>query len=119
MEIAIMILFIIAIFLFILSFFLPDSHKDIKEELEQLSLQFYQETYELKRRIHILEEELLITDGLRQHRLHSELNPIIINQVKMLAQQGLPVEQIAKQSALSVHEVQAIIGDRKGWQDDE
>lgn len=110
MKIALIILFIIAIILFIVSFFLPDPYKELKEEIEQLSLQFYQETFQLQRRIKIIEEELLMTDNLRTHRLNSEPNPIIINQVKMLAQQGLPLEQIARQSALTVPEVQAILG---------
>ena len=117
MKLVFIILVCAAIFLLILSFFLPDPYKDLKNDFEELSLQFYQETYQLKRRMKILEEELLITDGLREQRLHSELNPIIINQVKTLARQGLPVEQIARQSALSISDVQAILA--KGWQGDE
>lgn len=114
MKTILIILFNIAILLFILSFFLPDPNKQLKEEVEQLSLQFYQESYQLKRRLKVLEEELLMTDGLRQNQLMNEPHEIIVNQVKQLAKQGLPIEQIAKQSALSSEDVKAILGTTKG-----
>ncbi|MCU9613882.1 hypothetical protein OEV98_09950 [Caldibacillus lycopersici] len=110
MESILFILFGVGIILFILSFFLPNRTKEIKNELEQLSLQLFQETYQIKRRLKILEEELLIpNNSVHKKNPYISPNQIIINQVQLLYQQGLPIEKIARQSALSVEEVIAIL----------
>ncbi len=49
--------------LFILSFFMRDRTKKLEEDLEQLSLSLMQDTYQLKRKIRVLEEEFLIVSG--------------------------------------------------------
>ncbi|KAA0549410.1 hypothetical protein FZW96_05740 [Bacillus sp. BGMRC 2118] len=51
-----------AVLLLILSFFKRDKVNDIEEQLEQLSLTVMQENYQMKKRIKILEEELLFHD---------------------------------------------------------
>lgn len=53
---------IIAIALFILSFFLNDRFEKIESELEQLSISTMQDTYQLKKKVKVLEEELLTED---------------------------------------------------------
>ncbi|WP_047979912.1 hypothetical protein [Ornithinibacillus contaminans] len=50
---------IIAIALFVLSFFLNDRFEKIESDLEQLSISTMQDTYQLKKKVKILEEELL------------------------------------------------------------
>jgi hypothetical protein len=55
-------LFSFAILLLILSFFKRDKVKDLEEQVEQLSLTIMQENYQIKKRIKILEEELLFHD---------------------------------------------------------
>ncbi len=69
MEVNIMMIFvsgasiaIIAIALFILSFFLNDRFEKIESELEQLSISTMQDTYQLKKKVKVLEEELLTED---------------------------------------------------------
>ena len=62
MEYMIIGLLAIAILLLLLSFFKRDKVNDLEEQLEQLSLMTIQEHYQLKKRIKILEEELLIQD---------------------------------------------------------
>jgi hypothetical protein len=52
-------LFSFATLLLCLSFFKRDRVKDLEEQLEQLSLTMMQENYQMKKRIKILEEELL------------------------------------------------------------
>lgn len=42
-----------------------------------------------------------------------------MNQVHLLAEQGLSVEQIAKQSALTTNEVKMILGKSEGRMNDE
>ncbi|WP_246945892.1 hypothetical protein [Bacillus pinisoli] len=55
-------LFSFSILLFILSLFKRDKVKDLEEQVEQLSLTIMQENYQMKKRIKILEEELLFHD---------------------------------------------------------
>ncbi|TYS78032.1 helix-turn-helix domain-containing protein [Rossellomorea aquimaris] len=71
-----------------------------------------QEHYQLKKRMRVLEEELMVNGDAPLQRTSPVRNPIhevVKNQVIALYQQGIPVEQIAKQSALSKSEVQQLI----------
>jgi len=103
-----------AVVLFALSFFQRNKYKDIQKEVEELSLQFLQETYQLKKKIKILEEELLIDDSLNPHgnpRVSEAagVNEIIKNQVIALHHQGTSLDRIAAQSSLSVEQVREIL----------
>lgn len=116
MEIFLIILFLFAIILFILSFFIKDPYKELREELDQFSMQQLQEIYQIKKKLKILEEELLVTDLDSTSTVTSyspaektDVHDIIKNQVWSLSRQGIPVEQIAKQSSLKVNEVKAIL----------
>ncbi|WP_449621309.1 hypothetical protein [Robertmurraya sp. Marseille-Q9965] len=110
-------LIVLAILLLILSFFLKDPYKELKNELDQFSMQQIQDMYQLKRKIKILEEELLIdesgfqTPPVFSHSNKKEIHAILKNQVWSLAKQGLTIDQIAKQSSLSPDDVQAIINE--------
>ncbi|MCQ6273693.1 hypothetical protein JMM81_01715 [Bacillus sp. V3B] len=109
-------LFIFSILLFLTSFFLKDPYKEIREEIDQLSMQQLQELYQIKKKLKVLEEELLINDielspplsqmGSSDKKI---VHDIIKNQVWSLAQQGTPIEQIAKLSSLPVQDVQGIL----------
>lgn len=59
MELSI-ILMIIGIFFIIISLFLRDSAKKVEKEVEELSISIFQETNQLKRRLKIVEEELML-----------------------------------------------------------
>lgn len=50
----------VGIFFIILSFFTKDKSSKIEAELEELSMSLYQETNTLKRRLKIVEEELML-----------------------------------------------------------
>jgi len=109
-------LFIFSILLFLVSLFLKDPYKEIREELDQLSMQQLQELYQIKKKLKVLEEELLVDDielspPLSQMGSSDKktVHDIIKNQVWSLAQQGTPMEQIAKLSSLSVQDVQGIL----------
>ncbi|RFU61888.1 hypothetical protein [Bacillus sp. V59.32b] len=110
------ILLSIAIVLLILSFFKKDPVKKLQEELEELTLTHMQDVYQLKKKIKILEEELLIQDnpgpGMRtSHSINKPqpINEILKVQVVSLYQQGLSLEQITKQSTLPMETVRKII----------
>lgn len=53
---------VVAIALFILSFFVNDRFEKLESEIEQLSMSTMQETYQLKKKVKVLEEELLTED---------------------------------------------------------
>jgi hypothetical protein len=109
-------LFFLSLLLFLLSFFLKDPYKQLEEEIDQLSMQQLQEMYQIKKKLKVLEEELLVSDvelfpPLSQYSSSNkkEIHEIIKNQVWSLAKQGTPIEQIAKQSSLPINEVQTIL----------
>lgn len=106
----------LAAILFILSFFLKDPYKELREEVDQLTIQQIQDLYQIKKKLKVLEEELLVSDSAfdRQASFNSgkkQIHDIIKNQVWSLAQQGMDINQIAKQSSLSTQEVQEIINE--------
>jgi hypothetical protein len=101
-----------SILLLVISFFQRDRYRDIEKDIEELSMNVLQEHYQLKKRIRVLEEELMVNGDAPFKKTDSVRKPIhevVKNQVIALYQQGIPVEQIAKQSALSKSEVQQLI----------
>ncbi|MFC3039069.1 hypothetical protein ACFOGI_02215 [Virgibacillus xinjiangensis] len=52
----------VAVVLFVLSFFLNDRFKEMESQLEQLTLTTMQDNYQLKKKVKILEGELLTQD---------------------------------------------------------
>lgn len=55
----------VGIVLIILSFFIKDRTKHIEKEVEELSIGIYQETNGIKRRLKIVEEELLLEPNFK------------------------------------------------------
>ncbi|CAM3997098.1 hypothetical protein [Mesobacillus thioparans] len=109
-------LIVLAALLFALSFFLKDPYKELREEIDQLTIQQIQDLYQIKKKLKVLEEELLVGDTNldRQSSFNTgkkQIHEIIKNQVWSLAQQGMDLNQIAKQSSLSTQEVQEIINE--------
>jgi tRNA pseudouridine-54 N-methylase len=111
MAIIIMVLLGLSLVLFLLSLFQKDPYKDLKEEVDQLTLQHVQETYLMKQRLKVLEEELLVNEDHFPIVSQStrDIHEIIKNQVYSLAQQGKSIEQIASQSSLSQKDVYGIL----------
>lgn len=56
---AILAVIVVGIALFILSFFVNDRLEEVESQLEQLSITTMQDTYQLKKKVAVLEEELL------------------------------------------------------------
>lgn len=118
MEKILISLIIIAMGLWILSFFLKDPYKQLQKEIDQLFIQQLEEIYHIKKKLKVLEEELLIHDidfpqpaslTRSQAAEKSSVHEIIKNQVWSLELQGVPINQIAEQSSLSVQEVKDIL----------
>ncbi|KPL58567.1 hypothetical protein [Rossellomorea vietnamensis] len=98
-----------SILLLVISFFQRDRYRDIEKDMEELSMNVLQEHYKLKKRISVLEEELMLDGDMTIHK--SPINAIIKNQVLSLYKQGVNVDQITKQSTLSKQEVLSIINE--------
>ncbi|MDX8341835.1 hypothetical protein [Rossellomorea sp. YZS02] len=96
-----------SILLLALSFFQRDRYSDIEKDMEELSMNVLQENYKLKKRISVLEEELMMDGEITFQK--NPVNEIIKNQVISLHKQGVNVDQITKQSALSKQEVLSVI----------
>lgn len=116
-----LILIIVGIIIIITSFFLRNHSKHLENDVEELSLNFYQETHQLKRRLKIIEEELMIkpqTFGNTKRKVSPKQNAngsingihqILISQVLALHKQGFTTDEISKRSSLSSEQVKAII----------
>ncbi|MFS0613872.1 hypothetical protein [Lederbergia ruris] len=125
MHTLVIILFSLSILFFLISLFQPDRTKALEKELEQLSMKLLQENYLLKKRVKVLEEELLTPDFQESFSMKepsNKPNEILKNQVIALYHQGLNLGQISKQSSLPINKVQQIIstyesslgGDQRG-----
>lgn len=125
------ILMIIGIICIVISFFLKDRSKKTEQDLEDLSISIYQETNSLKKRLRIIEEELLLepsftvkpkTPSKRQMEAYKQptkqtntgqnvqqINEILVSQVIQLNKQGYPVDEISKMSTLSKEQIISIL----------
>ncbi|RIW31050.1 hypothetical protein D3H55_15690 [Bacillus salacetis] len=117
MTILIISLLSLAALLFILSFFQKDRYKTLEKDVEELSMKFLQENYTVKKRLKVLEEELLMDEtpvfqAPQGNSPKKKVHEIVRNQVLALHAQGMGLEQIANQSALPIRDVQDIIKDR-------
>lgn len=128
MLIVTLILLGVSLLLLLLSFFLRDPIKDLREEIDQFSIQQVQELYKIKKKLKVLEEELMLGEEdfsfkspstIKENKSFQAENTqpihaIIKNQVWTLAASGVPIDQIANQSSLSISQVQHIINEREG-----
>lgn len=105
---------VIGLVLFISTFFMNDKLSNLEEQLEQFSISTMQDTYQLKKKIKILEEELL-TDDINEQPATLDMSntakdkPVLIQKVYQLYQQGFTVEDISEQTNLSTHDIQTIL----------
>ncbi|GFZ77732.1 hypothetical protein GCM10010978_19130 [Compostibacillus humi] len=59
MLIGIISIIVIAIVLFVLSYFVNDRFEQLEGQVEQLSISMMQDTYQIKKKLKLLEEEVL------------------------------------------------------------
>jgi len=94
---------------------MTDKLKDLEDQLEQFSIATMQDTYQIKKKINILEEELLTENSLRPQTQKHEIpksiqnKPLLIQKVYHLHQQGYSADDISKQTDLTNHDVQTIL----------
>ncbi|MFS0888620.1 hypothetical protein [Peribacillus frigoritolerans] len=114
----IVLLFSLAIVLLIISFFGKDKVAKLEEDLEQMTLTYMQDIYQLKKKVKILEEEFVIQDDpvpsvKDQSTVTSNdiepIHEILKSQVLSLYSQGLTLDQIARQSSLTKEQTISVI----------
>ena len=102
------ILLTVGVALIALSFFIKD-RKRVEQDVEELSMNLYEETNKLNRRLKIVEEELMIdtqpmisnkTTFAKQPAPKKQVHEIIVNQILALQRQGYHVNEISKRSSL-------------------
>src|SRR5699024_577061 len=108
---------VIALILFIVSFFADDKISKLEEQLEQFSITTMQDTYQLKKKIKILEEELL-TSNVSEPAYKQDMSmvpdsvkhkPLLMQKVQHLHEQGYSNDEIADQTKLSEQDIQTIL----------
>ena len=118
METLIILLFSLAIVLLIISFSGKDKVAKLEEDLEQMTLMYMQDIYQLKKKVKILEEEFVIQDApvpsvKDQSTVTSNdiepIHEILKSQVLSLYSQGLTLDQIARQSSLTKEQTISVI----------
>lgn len=109
------ILMLIGILAVILSFFTKDSSKKLESEVEELSFTLYQETSAIKRRLKLVEEELLIegTPISPPRKTRPVIHEIIKMQVLELHKKGYSLQEISKRSSLKIEDIKSVIGGEK------
>ena len=110
------ILMILGIILILISLFMKNTSKKIEEDVEELSISIFQETNHLKRRLKIVEEELLlepdfqvkppkvqnqkvqqVMQAVQQAASHSSIKPV------QNAQSKKPIHQIIVSQVLELN----------------
>ncbi|WP_102027020.1 hypothetical protein [Salirhabdus sp. Marseille-P4669] len=113
MSYALITLIVVGIVLFVLSFFTNDKIKDLEDQIDDLSVTTLKESYQLKRKIKILEEELLtdfITENVELPTLPPEEKlPPVYKQIKKMHEVGFTIDQIANNTTLKPYDVRAIL----------
>lgn len=105
-------LFVTAIVLFVISFFVNDKFSELESEFEQFSISMMQENYRVKKKIEILEEELL-SGRIEDDSLNNIGNePRVISKVHELYDKGYSIVDIAHQTNLTNYDIQTILKNR-------
>lgn len=105
-----MTLFSLSILLFIISFFKQDQGKQAEKLIENYSITLMQELYQLKKKIKVLEEEILIGEDERYFTTNT--SPIIYDRDKILAlcEEGHSLKEITELTGFSQQKVNDILG---------
>ncbi|ARF15844.1 hypothetical protein [Sporosarcina ureae] len=107
-----LILLSIGVLAVILSFFVGNKTRAIDDELESVSISLHHETSNLKKRVRLLEEELMVASPAPEPIAVAPQKPIhaiIVNQITSLHKQGYTIPEIAKRASLSEREVTEVL----------
>jgi len=100
-------LVIISIVLFILSFFMSDRFKKMEDQIEQLSLNQMQESYQTSKKLKILEEELLPTNINTDFKLQGKST--MTQRIESLYRSGHSLSEISQLTKVSEYDIEQVI----------
>lgn len=111
MIIMIIILFIISIVLIGISYLQRDNVKELEQELDHLQLSAMQEIYKLKKKMRVVEEELLQNDTPLKGQPKPSNEETQTNTSRIFAKyrQGMSLEAIALSEGMSVDQIRGIV----------
>ena len=107
-----LIVMVIGLVFIILSFFIKDSSKKTEQDLEELSISIYQETNNLKRRLKIVEEELLLEPNFKVQSPKAQVKPSPMATFQQVAAQVKAAQAMSEpmqQAATSMKPVNSIL----------
>lgn len=101
------ILMIFGIILILVSFFMKNDTKKIEHDVEELSISIFQETNNLKRRLKMVEEELLHEPEfqVKQPKMQNQKVQQVMQAVHQAAGQSLSKPKQTTQSAKPIHQI--------------
>ncbi len=113
MEYTIITLFSIAIILFIVSFLIKDRNKEVEKQIENFSITLMQEIYQLKKKIKVLEEEILIGQDERYFTNHSTTPSQTVDRDKVLSlyEEGYSLEEIEGLTNLNREQIDQLLNE--------
>jgi len=107
-----LIVMVIGLVFIILSFFFKDSTKKNEKDLEELSISIYQETNSIKRRLKLVEEELLLEPNFKVQAPKVQAKPSPMATLQQVAGQvkaAQAMSQQVQQAATSTKPVNNIL----------
>lgn len=111
MDIA-LILLIVGVLAVLASFFIGNGNRAFEDELEKVSVSLHQETNNLKKRLRVLEDELMVSPPVRENFTSAPKKPvhaIIVNQITSLHSQGYTIPEIARRASMPETEVTEVL----------
>ncbi|WP_054712105.1 hypothetical protein [Bacillus sp. JCM 19041] len=109
MEWTLAILFGTAIILFVLSFFKGEKSSKVEDQMEQLSISFMQELYQLKNQVRNLELDAEISAQDINNQTRSSSHQKLLREILDLHKRGYSIEGIAYETKLEDYEVERLL----------
>ncbi|UOQ42514.1 hypothetical protein MUN89_10990 [Halobacillus salinarum] len=105
---------VIGILLYIISYFVNDRIKELDDQLEQLSLTMMQDSYQMKKKLKVLEEELLTEDLTSEimkepYQKQTGADFSMTDKIYSMYKRGFKPHYIAKEMQIEEQEVQKIL----------
>ena len=94
-----LIVMVVGLVFIILSFFFKDSSNKTEKDLEELSISIYQETNSIKRRLKIVEEELLLEPNFKVQAPNAQVKPSPMDTFQQVAGQVKAAQAMRQQQA--------------------
>ncbi|GEN57390.1 hypothetical protein GCM10012290_11260 [Halolactibacillus alkaliphilus] len=103
----IIVLLAVSIIIILLSFFMNDRFKQLEQQIEQLSLSQIQESYQLNKKVKILEEELL--PRTEDFDFTSHEKSALTKRIETLFNNGHSIKDISRMTNINEYDVEQVL----------